>query len=161
MHNFKIDGKFSYCLAVFGGAGDGTSPINFGFVVGNEFVQFTGSSAPIDEGNIIIDSGTTLVLLPTDFYSLFQTVVSEQIRAKPVLDPLGFFGLCYNNNDFAPPTIKAKWAGGDVELKDYNTFVRVTKEVVCLAFAPSNDLAIYGNLAQTNFLVGYDNYTEV
>uniref|UniRef100_A0A7N0T068 Peptidase A1 domain-containing protein n=1 Tax=Kalanchoe fedtschenkoi TaxID=63787 RepID=A0A7N0T068_KALFE len=183
----QINGKFSYCLVPLGAEGDGTSPINFGksavvsgrgvvktplvkknietfyyltlngITVGNERVPFTGAYGSVEEGNIIIDSGTTLVLIPSDFYSQLESAVSKQITATPTQDPHGAFSLCYTDNgSFKPPSMTANWDGGDVRLNPFNTFVKISDELICFAFSPSDNVAIYGNLAQMNFLVGYD-----
>uniref|UniRef100_A0A7N0T0G4 Peptidase A1 domain-containing protein n=1 Tax=Kalanchoe fedtschenkoi TaxID=63787 RepID=A0A7N0T0G4_KALFE len=132
-----------------------------GFTVGEDKVLLSGGSsgnaADAEEGNIIIDSGTTLVILPSEFYSQLESAVSKKTSGTPAQDSSGTFSLCYTaDNSFKPPTITANWAGGDVELKPFNTFVKISDEVVCFAFAASDNLAIFGNLAQMNFLVGYD-----
>ncbi|XP_070037919.1 aspartic proteinase CDR1-like [Nicotiana tomentosiformis] len=43
-----------------------------------------------------------------------------------------------------------------VKLNAINSFVNIGDGIVCLAFAPTEFLPIFGNVAQTNFLVGYD-----
>ena len=110
-----------------------------------------------DEGNIIIDSGTTLTLLPGDFYSTLESSVAEAIGGNPVEDPNRTFGLCYSSIEgLTIPTITVHFSGGDVVLKPLNTFVQVQENLFCFSMIPAPDLAIYGNLAQMNFLVGYD-----
>ncbi|KAI4312846.1 hypothetical protein MLD38_037636 [Melastoma candidum] len=45
----------------------------------------------------------------------------------------------------------------DVKLNGYNAFIHVALGVMCFAFVPSTcDMVIYGNVAQMNFLIGYD-----
>ncbi|XVF42751.1 hypothetical protein PTKIN_Ptkin01aG0389300 [Pterospermum kingtungense] len=179
----SIGGKFSYCLLPqegesskmnFGSnaivSGNGTvstpltkkSPDTFYFLtleaisVGSNRIKFTGSSLGTDEGNIIIDSGTTLTLLPEDFYSELESAVASQIQAKTVPGPKGL-NLCYEaKTDFAVPDITIHFTGADVKLQPLNTFVLVSDTVACFTFSPDPDFAIYGNLAQMNFLVGYD-----
>ncbi|BFG37562.1 hypothetical protein CerSpe_238360 [Prunus speciosa] len=46
--------------------------------------------------------------------------------------------------------------GADVKLESGNTFLRHNEEILCFAFAPDGYYGTYGNLAQMNFLVGYD-----
>lgn len=43
-----------------------------------------------------------------------------------------------------------------MKLKSYNTFVKTSKKALCLTFAPASFMPIYGNLAQINFLIGFD-----
>ncbi|XVF42739.1 hypothetical protein PTKIN_Ptkin01aG0388100 [Pterospermum kingtungense] len=181
----SIAGKFSYCLlpisetgksskmnfgtnAIVSGNGTVTTPLTkqspdtFYYLtleaisVGSNRINFTGSSFGTDEGNIIIDSGTTLTLLPDDFYSKLESAVSSQINATRVNGPEGL-SLCYDaQNDFAVPDITIHFANADVELQPLNTFFLVEETVTCFTFAAIEDFAIYGNLAQMNFLVGYD-----
>lgn len=129
-----------------------------GFTVGAKKVRYNEEySLSGTEGNIIIDSGTTLVLLTPNIYSEFESAVKNQIKAKPVEDASNVLNLCYKDDEsFIPPSITANFEGADVKLKPYNTFVKVSDELICLAFASSEDLSIYGNLAQMNFLIGYD-----
>lgn len=130
--------------------------------VGNKRLELGDSSSfgddPFPEGNIIIDSGTTLTLLPADFYSKFESAVAERIDLERVDDREKFLSLCYKSasDDIGAPIITAHFAGADVKLNPVNTFIRVTEEVMCFAFIPSESLFIFGNLAQMNLLVGYD-----
>ncbi|CAK9173913.1 unnamed protein product [Ilex paraguariensis] len=93
-----------------------------GISVANKRLDFYMSSASSNASklaqasNIVIDSGSTLTLLPPDLYS----------------------------------------RGGDLKLNPLNTFVRTSLFSICLGFAPAGEIAIYGNLAQMNFYVGYD-----
>ncbi|KAG4166860.1 hypothetical protein ERO13_A13G159000v2 [Gossypium hirsutum] len=103
-----ISGKFSYCLVPFFSE-SGVSQINFGtnaavsgsgvvstplikkppevfyfltleaISVDDDKLEFTGSSLGTSEGNIIIDSGTTLTLFPQDFYSKLEASVASKI----------------------------------------------------------------------------------
>jgi hypothetical protein len=174
----KITGsKFSYCLvpttsqgknssklsfgsdAVVSGAGSvstGLSPIrpnmNFYFLtleamsVGNKRLEFEDDSE--SEGNIIIDSGTTLTLFPEDFYARLEAAVVEEIDLVRVDDPSQTLSLCYQSasDDIRAPTITAHFKGADVKLNLVNTFLRVSEEVLCFAFA-SESTYIYGNVA--------------
>lgn len=110
------------------------------------------------DGNIIIDSGTTLTLLPSDLYSKVEAEVKRQMKMKQIKDPAGILNLCYlaSGDTLSVPQITAHFKGADLKLKDANTFVKTSQSSLCLAFAPSADISIYGNLAQMDFLVGYD-----
>ncbi|EOY10345.1 Eukaryotic aspartyl protease family protein, putative [Theobroma cacao] len=181
----SIAGKFSYCLlplsdagesnkmnfgtdAIVSGAGVVSTPLTkkfpstFYFLtleavsVGSKRIKFTGSSLGTDDGNIIIDSGTTLTLLPEDFYSELESAVASQIKARRVDGPQGL-SLCYDaTTDFAVPNITIHFTNADVKLAPLNTFVLVSDTVSCFTFSSLQGFAIYGNLAQMNFLVGYD-----
>ncbi|GAU43735.1 hypothetical protein TSUD_365840 [Trifolium subterraneum] len=111
-----------------------------------------------DEGNIIIDSGTTLTLLPDDIYTNLESAVVEQVKLDRVDDPNQIFSLCYSitSDDYDFPLITAHFKGADVELHSISTFVKVGDGIVCFAFQSSQIGAIFGNLAQQNLLVGYD-----
>ncbi|KAL4318736.1 hypothetical protein GQ457_18G013960 [Hibiscus cannabinus] len=180
----SIAGKFSYCLLPTSEAGK-SSKMNFGtnavvsgrgvvstplvkkssntfyfltleaITVGTKRIKYTGSSSGSGEGNIIIDSGTTLTLLPSDFYSQLESAVDELIKAKRVEAPQGL-SLCYEApDDIKVPDVTVHFTDADVTLKPLNTFFRISETTICFTFT-SYDIAIYGNLAQMNFLVGYD-----
>ncbi|XP_047326831.1 aspartic proteinase CDR1-like [Impatiens glandulifera] len=111
------------------------------------------------EGNIIIDSGTTLTYIPPDMYQNLEDTMKSAIKADPVPDPEGYFSLCYNiDESFTAPTITAHFAGGaDLVLPWTSTFY-VYENVGCLAFSSSDsdEFNIYGNMSQMDFLIGYD-----
>ncbi|XP_059654299.1 aspartic proteinase CDR1-like [Cornus florida] len=134
-----------------------------GISVGNERLDFYNSSlssnaSGFSEGNIIIDSGTTLTMLPSDLYLRLESSVKKAIPLEPVSGPQQLNLLCYNaKENINAPIITAHFKGADVKLKQLNTFVKLSKSAVCFAFAPStNDFGVFGNLAQINYLVGYD-----
>ncbi|KAL0379971.1 UNVERIFIED_CONTAM: Aspartic proteinase CDR1 [Sesamum angustifolium] len=138
-----------------------------GITVGNQRLDLdsdlsssslNGSKASHQEGNIIIDSGTTLTFLPSDLYDRVIRAVKSQTKLRQITDPQGLLNLCYlsRGNVAEVPKITVHFRGADVELKPINTFVKTTQASLCLAFAPADVLAIYGNLAQMDFLVGYD-----
>ncbi|KFK24181.1 hypothetical protein AALP_AAs68745U000200 [Arabis alpina] len=187
----SIDGKFSYCLVPFTSEKDLASKINFGtnaivwgkgvvstplikkspetfyyltlesISVGSKKIQFPGINSGTSEGNIIIDSGTTLTMLPTEFYSQLEEAVASQIEAERQEDPQGVLSLCYSATaDLKAPVITMHFDGADVKLDFSNSFVQLSEELVCFAFRGSDDLSIYGNLSQMNFLVGYDTVSQ-
>ncbi|KAK4415620.1 Aspartic proteinase CDR1 [Sesamum alatum] len=135
-----------------------------GVSVGNEalaynFIPNSKSKASVEEGNIIIDSGTTLTFIPSSLYNELESTLKKSISGNPVSDPQELFELCYelpSNGEFSAPPIIAHFTGADVELTQESTFLEVEKGVVCFTFVPSEDLAIFGNLHQMNFLIGYD-----
>ncbi|XP_043692907.1 aspartic proteinase CDR1-like [Telopea speciosissima] len=182
----SIGGKFSYCLvpldkvnvtsklnfgseAVVSGADVISTPLvtknpgTFYYVtlegisVGNKRLTYKSSSkVGVDEGNIILDSGTTLTFLPSDFYQNLESEVKNLINGESVPDPQGLFSLCYTADTDVNVPITAHFTGADVKLKPLNTFVGISEEVVCFAFIPQNGLSIFGNIAQMDFLIGHD-----
>lgn len=174
--NKSIGGKFSYCLSQ-----NTTSKISFG----ENAVVSSGSAvaatplvakepttfyyltleaisvgikrfASAEEGKIIIDSGTTLTFLPPELRADLVMALEEAIDAEVVSDPMNVLSLCFRSEGDIVPIITAYFAGADLKLQTFNTFVRVEDDVVCFSLMTSEDVAIYGNLAQMNFLVGYD-----
>ncbi|MBA0632887.1 hypothetical protein Godav_001552 [Gossypium davidsonii] len=143
-----ISGKFSYCLVPFSSE-SGISQIHFGT---NAVVSGSG-------GNIIIDSGTTLTLFPQDFYSKLEASVASKIDAKRIDAPIASLRLCYEANrtdELKVPNITMHFRNADVKLSPLNTFLLVSEGISCFTFSSFQGLAIYGNLAQMNFLVVYD-----
>ncbi|GAB4828073.1 hypothetical protein Ancab_034988 [Ancistrocladus abbreviatus] len=129
--------------------------------VRNERVAYKSSSLEdlggVVEGNIIIDSGTTLTILPEEFYVDLEAALDKAISGERADDPEGFLNLCYRSaDDLDVPTITAHFSGAEIELKPINTFIQVQEDVVCFAMIPAKEIAIFGNLAQIDFLVGYD-----
>ncbi|KAL8504373.1 hypothetical protein ACS0TY_022918 [Phlomoides rotata] len=132
-----------------------------GLSVGEQRFEYKSSSSikqqSGEEGNIIIDSGTTLTFVPSDLYGRIETSLKSAIEATPVTDPQGTFNLCYssqNGSEFTAPSITAHFEGADVVLP--GTFVEVSQGLICLTLVPSQDLAIFGNLHQAGYLIGYD-----
>ncbi|ONH95077.1 hypothetical protein PRUPE_7G050200 [Prunus persica] len=169
----SVDGKFSYCLVQAFSGLNSSSKMSSGseavvsgdrksfyylrleaMSVGRKRLQYNGSLgssfAPAEgniiddslsssfapaEGNIIVNSGTTLTLLPQDFYNKLELAVSKAVWSRRASDPRRFLSPCYRTKSGA---IKAP-------LK-YCTFHRPINRSV----------AVFGNMAQTNFLIGYD-----
>ncbi|KAJ4721415.1 aspartic proteinase CDR1-like [Melia azedarach] len=179
-------GKFSYCLVPFFSENSISSKINFGsngivsgpgvvstplaakdpktfyfltleaISVGDKRIVFGGSSFGNSEGNIIIDSGTTLTILPEEFNSELLSAVSSFINAEPVQDPDQDFDLCYAAGSVSQvPEITIHLTGADVKLSRSNVILS-DGEIACFIFKGSNGAAIYGNVMQGNFLIGYD-----
>lgn len=126
-------------------------------VGGNRFTIDVNSSQAF-KGNVIIDSGTPVTFLPTDLYTSFEAEIRKEVHSEVVKDPTEYsLNLCYKTTfDITDPIVTVHFNGADVKLNPENTFLRVSEDVVCLAFGPTSDVGIYGNVAVTNFLVGYD-----
>ncbi|XP_075645568.1 aspartic proteinase CDR1-like [Castanea sativa] len=126
--------------------------------VGNKRLELSSSYASGgSKGNIIIDSGTTLTYFPAEFYSKFESAVAEEINFERIDHPSHL--LCYNisDHDIDVPNITAHFSGADVKLNLTSTFFPITDdhELECLAFQAGQQ-SIFGNLARSNVLVGYD-----
>ncbi|CAH9137780.1 unnamed protein product [Cuscuta epithymum] len=111
-------------------------------------------------GNIIIDSGTTLTMIPSDLFTSLVTALKGSIPAAPLDDPEGAFGLCYSTREsFEVPEIIVRFTGGaDVKLSPKGTFVEVGAGISCLTIIPDTDIgiSIFGNLSEIDYLFGYD-----
>ncbi|KAK9937085.1 hypothetical protein M0R45_013902 [Rubus argutus] len=126
-------------------------------------IPFSSPSSASGEGNIVIDSGTTLTLLEQSFYSELEDAVDKVIGRERVSNPRFLTPLCYkvseSEQEFKAPNIIVHFSGADVKLEQNNAFLRRNEETLCFAFAPPpggvSD-SFYGNVAQSNFLVGYD-----
>ncbi|MCL7047304.1 hypothetical protein MKW94_017184 [Papaver nudicaule] len=120
----------------------------------------TTSAVPLEQGNIIIDSGSTITSLPTDFYAAFEAEMKKAITIDPVPDPNTSLSLCYpgDSDPALVPTVTAHFTGADIVLSPLNLFRHNgdDNEFACLAFRPTDGLAIYGNVVQNNFIVEYD-----
>ncbi|XP_049376762.1 aspartic proteinase CDR1-like [Solanum stenotomum] len=134
-----------------------------GINIGNKMVQF--KSSPIsqpsyDRGNIIIDSGTTLTYVPDVFYLNLESLLMRSINSTRKDGTYGGLDLCYESNENGTidvPKIVAHFTNADLELSTSNIFTQMEEGIVCLTIVPGgNQISILGNLAQANFLIGYD-----
>ncbi|XP_024934594.3 probable aspartic protease At2g35615 [Ziziphus jujuba] len=128
--------------------------------VGEKRLHYKNSSSKVaaEKGNIILDSGTTLTFLPSGFFEDLVTALEEAINAERVSDPSGMLSLCFkvDDGDEQIPTITAHFSGGDVVLQPLNTFAKMEDDMFCLTMVASEEVAIFGNMAQMNFFVEYD-----
>ncbi|RDX81401.1 Aspartic proteinase CDR1, partial [Mucuna pruriens] len=167
----QIGHKFSYCLLPF--SSTSTSKLKFGeqatitgngivstpliikpsiptfyylnleaIIVGQKKVQ-TGQT----DGNIIIDSGTTLTILEQTLYKEFVTLVKEAIGVEAEQNPPRPFNFCFRYKD-----------GANVPLSPQNLLFNLGTNLHCLAIVPTSQsgLSIFGNVAQIDFQVEYD-----
>ncbi|KAJ6703816.1 ASPARTIC PROTEINASE CDR1-RELATED [Salix viminalis] len=127
--------------------------------VGNRRLPYTNGllNGNVEEGNVIIDSGTTLTFLDSEFFTKLEGVVEETVKAERVSDPRGLFSVCFKSaDDLDLPFITVHFTDADVKLQPLNTFVKADENLLCFTMIPSNQIGIFGNLAQMDFLVGYD-----
>ncbi|KAK2998125.1 hypothetical protein RJ639_025216 [Escallonia herrerae] len=182
-----IQGKFSYCLvhaltdpnvtskmnfgsnAIVSGRGVNTTPLivkeNYYLTlervsVGDKIIEYEAINAETgQEGNIIIDSGTTLTSLPPKIYGELESALKEAIgsQGQTAPDPEGVLSLCYKNGgSLKLPIIKFHFTNANVDLQPSSTFIDVPGDLLCLATIPSDGISTFGNLSQMNLLIGYD-----
>ncbi|KAL9246470.1 hypothetical protein vseg_020001 [Gypsophila vaccaria] len=174
-----INHKFSYCLT--SPASEANAKLNFGldvtgpgvistpysrgtqptfYYLNLDSISIGDTSVPVAQ-NIVIDSGTTLTILPSDVYNGVKAAVQASIGVSPVADPAQNLDLCYDARSLSrsgpnPPDVVFNFSGANVVLKPENTFILFDNGVVCLAMTSSDDTFIFGNVAQINFHIGYD-----
>ncbi|KAK6162765.1 hypothetical protein DH2020_002606 [Rehmannia glutinosa] len=182
-------GRFSYCfVSRFGGNSNKLSKLNFGdnaVVKGRDvavtplarkkpdafyFVTLLEISvgnkrfySSFQQGNMIIDSGTTLTRLPNDLYYQVKKELQSQVKLKQIKDPEGVLDLCFfARGDVQTPEIVFHFEFAEVYLKQENMFLRTTKDSLCFAAMPAGkSRGFFGSVAQINFLVGFDLEREV
>ncbi|GKC12115.1 aspartic proteinase CDR1-like protein [Tanacetum coccineum] len=109
------------------------------------------------KGNMIIDSGTTLTMLPPKLYNEFVAVLKDAINVRKMKDPQKVLSLCYRASKVTNvPKVMMHFEGADVELSKDNIFVTVSKHIMCLGMRSTAGLPVLGNLAQMNYMVGFD-----
>ncbi|GER48551.1 eukaryotic aspartyl protease family protein [Striga asiatica] len=180
-------GKFSYCLltlsdksntsrlhfgdrAVVAGPGTVSTPLarkslqTFyyatmeGISVGDQRLGFNDGPGRAREGNTIVDSGTTLTVLPPGLYGRLREAVKRSVNLRENRNHQGVLDLCFMSREdkVRIPDVVVHFKGADVKWGQDNLLVRTSDESVCLAAVAAEGDAVYGNLAQGNFLVGYD-----
>ncbi|PWA69957.1 eukaryotic aspartyl protease family protein [Artemisia annua] len=88
-----------------------------------------------ESGNMIIDWGTTLTYVPSEFYLDLIDTITKTVY----------------------PSVTFRFTGADVVVPPENLFLEIEKGVSCLALTFSEDgWPIFGNLSQRNMLVVYD-----
>ncbi|KAJ4839023.1 hypothetical protein Tsubulata_018919 [Turnera subulata] len=117
-------------------------------------------------GNMIIDSGTRLTLLPQSFFNVVALAIDSAMQHVVSIDDRSsnedLHKYCYDArgiSDVSLPNITVHFKDADLELKFHNVFMPGDgQDVWCLAFAAiqDSDSAIFGNVAQRNFRVGFD-----
>ncbi|XAR57627.1 Nepenthesin [Bertholletia excelsa] len=167
----NIDYRFSYCLpvtnsasklkfggdAILSGPGVVSTPLTIyssdtlyhyyltleGASVGNK--KIVNSQTASNEGNIIIDSGTTLTMLESSFYNDLEAVLRETISLETIRDPDGNYHLCYDQRSFSnipEMTVVFHFNGADVPLKKLNVFRPISTDLTCLAMLPTKGTSI-------------------
>ncbi|KAK4488670.1 hypothetical protein RD792_004441 [Penstemon davidsonii] len=182
----SIQGKFSYCLVSPSSSAKKTSKLNFGdnalvfgeglvttpmisnlpdsyyyltlegISIGNQRLAVSDDPKEVIQRNIIIDSGTTLTFIPEKLLEKLENALDKVLKLKRVSDPEKKLNVCYfSKTDIKFSEFVVHFKGADVKLNPENFLLRKSNDSVCLTFVTDN-FSIYGNLAQMNFLVGYD-----
>ncbi|XP_021742144.1 aspartic proteinase CDR1-like [Chenopodium quinoa] len=177
----KINYKFSYCLApltsdvssklTFGADVTGSEVVSTPFKIGErptyyllnlDSISVEGRDNPVQipvRMDVIIDSGTTLTMLPSNIYIDLRAALVNAIGLSTIPSPIEDYDLCYNTESlgqFSPPNVAFQFQGAEVVLKTINTFRQIEDNVSCLAMLATDGTPIFGNIAQVNFEVGYD-----
>ncbi|KAK1312682.1 Aspartic proteinase CDR1 [Acorus calamus] len=114
-------------------------------------------------GGPVIDSGTEMTIIDTRAFNFIYDAVRGAVKTglKEVDDPKRQSELCYEAtmDDFETvPYLGFHFRGGaELVLCPMKMFVPVRDDIVCLAVLRSyNGLSIIGNVAQQNYMVGFD-----
>ncbi|MED6218098.1 hypothetical protein PIB30_023813 [Stylosanthes scabra] len=138
-----------------------------GITVGDTYLPFNNtSSGTVEKGNMFIDSGTPPTILPQDLYDRVVAEMRNQIALRPIEDDHDLGSqLCYRTDTIVAvgvPVIIAHFEGADVQLTTTQLFVPPKDGVQCLGLTnTSSDGGIYGNFAQSNYLIGFDLDREI
>ncbi|CAN1157125.1 Aspartic proteinase CDR1 [Linum perenne] len=68
----------------------------------------------------------------------------------------GSASLISQHSNIKVPPVTVHFQGADLAMTSDNIFIHVSDKIMCLAFYANDELSIYGNVAQQNFLIGYD-----
>lgn len=123
------------------------------------FGNSSGSSVVVAKGNMMIDSGTPPTILPQQLYDRFVPQVRNRVALEPITDdPSLGFQLCYRTTtNLKGPNVMAHFEGGNVLLTPTQLFISPKDGVFCLGVTNgSSDGGIFGNFAQSNYLIGFD-----
>ncbi|XP_058776805.1 aspartic proteinase CDR1-like [Vicia villosa] len=131
------------------------------FSVGNTRIKYRGfkrEGTNASTHNIIIDSGTNVCILPHRVYYKMESAVKKVVKLPHFQDDTDTFRLCYNTTSKQNfPSITAHFKDAYVKLDSKGAFYSLYKGVECFAFIPyKNGLGLFENMAQVNYLVGYD-----
>ncbi|KAM5549551.1 aspartic proteinase CDR1 [Rosa sericea] len=146
-----------------------------GITIGNEFLPFNSTETLLEEGNMLIDSGSTLSYLPQEFY---DRVVNKLVKTlDPKLELINYIdsknttSLCINAATISKaPNMAVHFdGGGKLQLTTERYLFRLEEEkLVCLGIRNTNRKAfhsnytgVFGRNVQGNMLIGFDIDREV
>ncbi|CAL5187474.1 unnamed protein product [Lathyrus oleraceus] len=117
------------------------------------------SKGDASKGNMLIDSGTPPIYMPNDLYDRVANEVKNKISMEPIMnDPSLGTQLCYQTNiNLDGPNLTFHFENANVVLTPIQTFVPPKEGVFCLAINnQTEEEGIFGNFAQSNYLIGFD-----
>ncbi|KAL2331035.1 hypothetical protein Fmac_018616 [Flemingia macrophylla] len=172
---------FSYCLTSYYSPSSGT------FRFGNEstqsgnsisttpmvqkpgnalyYVTLNGISVDEDrvdakqpsEGNMFVDSGSSVTMLESSLYYAVQNLLLDNIESDPLDQPNPPFRVCYESlENVDVPTLTFHFAGDDLIMMESNFFHFFKSGIACLALEPRDGTSILGSVSQVDYKVEYD-----
>ncbi|KAI5440177.1 aspartic proteinase CDR1 [Lathyrus oleraceus] len=117
------------------------------------------SKGDASKGNMLIDSGTPPIYMPNDLYDRVANEIKNKISMEPIInDPSLGTQLCYQTNiNLDGPNLTFHFENANVVLTPIQTFVPPKEGVFCLAINnQTEEEGIFGNFAQSNYLIGFD-----
>ncbi|CAK8569283.1 unnamed protein product [Lathyrus sativus] len=117
------------------------------------------SNGDASKGNMLVDSGTPPIYIPNDLYDRVAKEIRNKVSMEPVTDdPSLGTQLCYKTNtNLDGPNLTFHFENADIVLTPIQTFVSPKNGVFCLAMNnQTEEGGIYGNFAQSNYLIGFD-----
>ncbi|XP_074276164.1 aspartic proteinase nepenthesin-1-like [Silene latifolia] len=128
------------------------------YYVSLDSISIGNTSVPVTN-TTILDSGTTLTYLPSDVYEGINSAVKASIGLTPINNSGLVYDPCYEIDSLDElnfPGMVFHFSGGDVVLNAENSFFP-DNGLSCFAMvATDTPPYIFGNIAQTNFHIGYD-----
>ncbi|VVB02200.1 unnamed protein product [Arabis nemorensis] len=129
---------------------------------GEPHIERLGTEFHSLEGNIIIDSGTANTYLHDRYCNQVKVAVDILATVKQTAFPGET--LCYDTDNIGIfPVVTMHFLGGaDLVLDRQGMYVDMGRNyfVAITCVGPTED-AIFGNIAQNNWLVGYDTYSQL
>ncbi|CAK8539256.1 unnamed protein product [Lathyrus sativus] len=131
-----------------------------GITVENTYLPFK-TSGTVAKGNMMIDSGTPPTILPNDLYERLVNEVKKKVSMEPIQDDPSLGNqLCYHTNTSPNgPNLTFHFEGADIVLTPIQIFIPQIEKVGVICLGVTNNSAdggIYGNFAQSNYLIGFD-----
>lgn len=114
------------------------------------------------DGGVIVDSGTAVTRLQTDFYDSVREEFTKGTRHLKSTDGVALFDTCFdltNKTSVEVPTVLFHFSNGNKwQLPAANYLIPVDSSgTFCFAFAPSSSqLSIIGNVQQQGTRVSFD-----
>ncbi|XP_068661372.1 aspartic proteinase CDR1-like [Aristolochia californica] len=117
----------------------------------------TSFELPSDDRDIIVDSGTPVILLNTTVHDQLVAAVAAVANLPTVESPDQSFKLCYEAKYASRlPAVTFGFTGADLRLGGENLLIHVHDDIVCLGVVVDKGISIFGAVAQQNLQVGFD-----